>query len=345
MRAAFRVDSGGVIGLGNAYRALSVAHTLVEAGMCSPNEVTFWLGYSTAAAPIIKSAGFSVRLSEAFSQPADEYVAHARLLEADQPELVLVDVPEAPDRGADFYHSLRGAATRLLINLSDQNSGRHAADLIVQGDVYHVPDDGERCARPRILSGARYTLLNPSFSRLAEQPAPERTRDLLICFGGSDPARLTTRIVALLGAAGARHTITLVIGGDAPQIDVPSDWAVYRDLPPTHLAGLMRIHRIGILSGGLMQYEAACLGLPCLIIAQNAGQFPASQAFDTAGVHRFLGGANVLDENALHSALDDWLSDPAQLTERSQAAQQMVDGRGCSRLVTLIQEECLCQND
>jgi spore coat polysaccharide biosynthesis predicted glycosyltransferase SpsG len=341
MRAAFRVDSGGAIGLGNAYRALSVAHTLVEAGMCSPDEVIFWLGYSTTAAPVVESAGFRVRLVAG----ADERAAHARLLEADQPELVLVDVPEAPDRGEDFYHSLRGAATRLLINLSDQNSGRHAADLIVQGDAYHASDDGERCARPRILSGVRYTLLNPSFARLAAQPTPERARDLLICFGGSDPARLNAHIVALLTAADARHTITLVIGRDAPQIDVPSDWAVYRDLPPTHLAGLMRIHRIGILSGGLMQYEAACLGLPCLIIAQNAGQFPASQAFDTAGVHCFLGGTNALDENVFRSALDDWLSDPARLAERSQAAQRMVDGRGCIRLVTLIQEEYLCRSD
>jgi spore coat polysaccharide biosynthesis predicted glycosyltransferase SpsG len=344
MRAVFRVDAGGAIGLGNAYRALSVAHALAEAALCSPDEVTFWLGYSAAAASLIESAGFGVRLIGTFTHPADEYATHARLLLEDQPELVLVDVPEVPDRAADFYHSLRGAATRLLVNLSDQNSGRCAADVIVQGDVYHLSHDGERCARPRTLSGARCTLLNPSFARLAEQPAPQRTHDLLICFGGSDPAHMSARIVAMLETIHMRLSITLIIGRDAPHVDVPSGWAVYRDLPPSRIAELMRTHRIGILSGGLMQYEAACLGLPCLIIAQNAGQFPASQAFDAAGVHRFLGSPETLSGDALIAALDDWLSDPTRLTARASLAQHLVDGRGCSRLVDVIREEFSCHN-
>lgn len=332
-RVAVRVDGGGRLGLGNVYRSLSVAHEIVAVGMALGPNMQFWVGGEDTAAQVVRNMGFDADYIGPASASGD---AHLGLVRQYQPDLVIVDVPAQPNRPVEFFQSLRAASGSFLVNLSDENTGRHEADLVVEGDIYHAIEDTGSGCHPRYLRGVRYCLLNPIFARMRKDTYARR-KGVLICFGGSDPAGLTERAARALADMGE---ITLIVGkGVQPAGAYPPHWRVLYDVTPRNLASLMGAHALGMISGGLMQYEAACLGLPCLVIAQNAGQMPAAQAFSRAGVHRLLGEASSVQEHQIRSAYESWIDGGQTLEDRGKRGMALVDGLGTARVVAALRDE------
>jgi spore coat polysaccharide biosynthesis predicted glycosyltransferase SpsG len=332
-RVAVRVDGGGRLGLGNVYRSLSFVHEMVALGMALAPNLRFWVGGEDTASRVIRDMGFDTDYIGPVNGSGD---AHLGLVRQYQPDIVIVDVPAQPNRTAEFFQSLRAAARPFLVNLSDENTGRHEADLVVEGDIYHAIEDTGSGQHPRYLRGVRYCLLNPVFAKMRKDTYRPR-KGVLICFGGSDPENLTARAARALADM---DEITLIVGkGAQPAASYPPHWRVLHDVTPHHLAGLMGAHALGIISGGLMQYEAACLGLPCLVIAQNAGQIRASQAFTRTGVHHILGEASSVQEHQIRSACESWINRGQTLEARGRRGMALVDGLGTARVVAALRDE------
>ncbi|MFW5748030.1 MAG: hypothetical protein ACOCYT_00295 [Chloroflexota bacterium] len=346
IRTLIRVDGGGQLGLGNVYRGLSVAAALVAEGMTTPDALRFLVGHDRAALVPVEAQGYHAEFIDMEGDLTAEVALHRSAVAGYRPRLVVTDVPARPDRPAEFFHSLRvdGVPT-LLVHLSDENSGRSAADVVVEGDVHHMQDgqstDSGTGTYPRTLRGPAYWLLNPAFAD-ADTPA-EASDDSLregvfICLGGTDASGLSRRIPALAAYLPQGLQVLLVTGQATDQPDhLPPGWTHRAGLTPPEMAAAMRSHAVGITAGGVMMYEAASQGLPCVLALQRgAGQEPGSMAFNTAGVHLYAGYADRITLQHLAMGVNQLLADQSRRADRARAT---VDGRGVQRLLAVIREE------
>ena len=344
MRVLFRADGGDDLGLGNVYRCLSLAAALLDAGLTTADAITFVIGYREHALNPVRERGFAALYLAVPPGSTDEQTAQREIVARLRPRLVVTDVPARPDRDAAFFHSLRhDDGDSRLLHLSDENAGRCAADIVVQGDVYHGKggrshDDGPG-ARPRVLSGPAYSQLNPVFAQARLSQANGRA-GVFVCFGGADPTGMTARMGELAAALPPGLPVTLVAGaGVAVPDPLPAGWTLRRALAPAQIAAVMQTAALGIIAAGVMSYEAACMGLPCLLVIQNRWQEPVARGFAAEGVHVSAGHIDHVTPAALAATCTRLLNDPADLQKRSAAGTMLVDGAGTARVAAAVSEE------
>jgi spore coat polysaccharide biosynthesis predicted glycosyltransferase SpsG len=341
MRFMVRTDGGYTIGLGNVCRSLALARQIEQSGLANKSEILFVTGYSDLAQEIVAAQGYPCEHMGKLSLEA-EINCLREWCNRWQPWSVLVDVPEVEDRPEEFYRALRWRPMALVINLSDCHSGRHQADLVIEGDVIYreTPISGAVGQRPRYLRGPDYWILHPAFSSQRDS-APSFRKGILISFGGSDPAQLSQKILGLTEySPPGISPVTIVLGQGVDGLrSCPNSWRVLQNLSPVQMAREMHQARIGIFSGGMTMYEAACLGLPSVIIGQNSGQAPAAQAFAELDVHIYLGLAQQVEMHKIIEACEELLQNPEEWQQKSATGRRLIDGQATSRIVAAMIQE------
>lgn len=189
-----------------------------------------------------------------------------------------------------------------VIALEDE-SGDDVADLIVNDmlDPEHV----------------KYAVLRPEFLCLPERGHRGTGQNVLITFGGTDPARLADRTVEALTPVDAGCVATRVV--------TPAGNA--------HMAEQMRWADIVLTSQGRTVLEAAACGVPCISIAANERE---NRHIRIPGV-TYLGLHSTVTDDQIRHAVKTTLADGHLREENAAAARAAVDGRGLERLVRLIE--------
>jgi len=343
MRLLVRTDGGKEIGLGNVYRTLALLQQFEHLCLVEKTDILFLTGYNAQAAELVASHGYRVEHIGRISLEA-EIAIQREWARRWQPHCAVVDVPEAPDRPPEFFEALRWSSDMLVVNLSDCNSGRHKADLVVEGDIYHCDDPVARAVgqRPRYLRGPKYWIVNPAFASERDNTERNLSRSgILISFGGSDPARLNYKIASLADHLSPDISpVTLVVGRGVDHTPTfPPDWHILQGVSPNQMAKAMHEARVGILSGGLTMYEAACVGLPALIIAQNVGQELGAQTFARFRIHNYLGRADEVEIERIARACEKLYWDREEWQRKSAQGMNLVDGLAAKRIIEAIIQE------
>ena len=188
-----------------------------------------------------------------------------------------------------------------VVTLEDRGSGTRHADLTVNA-LYP-----QRSVRE--LAGPKYADLRPEFIGLPDYQIRD-SQNVLVMFGGTDPAQLGDRIKALFPNA-----LLVPSGGNVP------------------VAHLMREADLLITSAGRTVYEAAAVGVPAVVMAQN--QRETTHAHLGQG-NVYLGLGKLVDEYTIRSAVNVLLEDPGMRADLSQTARATVDGLGVQRIVHRI---------
>ncbi len=190
---------------------------------------------------------------------------------------------------------------RHVVTLEDRGSGTRHADLTINA-LYP-----QRSVRE--LAGPKYADLRPEFIGLPDYEIRD-TKNILIMFGGTDPAELGQRVKTLF-----------------PK----SEWLRTSDDAP--VAKTMREADLLITSAGRTVYEAAAVGIPSVVLAQN--QRETTHAHLGQG-NVYLGLGKLVDEYAIRSTVNTLLEDPGLRADLSQTARATVDGLGVQRIVHRI---------
>ena len=77
----------------------------------------------------------------------------------------------------------------------------------------------------------------------------------------------------------------------------------------------------------------ACVGVPQLIITQNARHVPNAKKMDEDGAATYLGTRDQVTVNTLRDAVNYVLDDQLERVGMSRCARLMIDGRGPDRIV------------
>jgi spore coat polysaccharide biosynthesis predicted glycosyltransferase SpsG len=300
-------------GRGHLARTLTLAEALVPSG-------------SRVVAQLLRGAPTPAQLAAFARLGVDVRLGTGPLPSG--PGAVVLDLPD-PNEAADW-----ASPDRLMV-FDDRELLRSPAAIVVQPSM---PTWLGAAQAQRVLAGYHWAPVRASIRWLAARSmAPGRadTAPVLICFGGSDPADVTGRLLPAVAAAvtpTGRPLLVIVGPGYGGEARPGEGWAVLRDPPDldARLAGA----GLALIGAGTMKFELAALGVPEILLAVADDQRPTGPPFAATGAARYLGDGRTLDPALVADAVGQLAADAAGRASMAMAGRDAVDGLGADRLAS-----------
>lgn len=243
-------------------------------------------------------------------------------------DAVLVDVPD-PNEITDRWPA------DVLAVLDDREWFRGSAALVIQPSL----DRWSGKARAeRVLAGYAYAPIRGSLRELAASAsAGAAETEVLVCFGGSDPADVGGRVTLAIAGAGPWPT-TVVVGPDyrGRLGEGGGDAVVVRD--PPDLDRRLASATLVVGGAGTMKFELALLGRPMVLLAVVDDQLPVGPPFAATGAARYLGDGRTIDPADVATAVAALMADAAARSAMAARGRAIVDGRGAERIAAAVLE-------
>jgi spore coat polysaccharide biosynthesis predicted glycosyltransferase SpsG len=196
-----------------------------------------------------------------------------------------------------------------VVTIEDRGTGMWQTDLTINALYPRIPHN-----KPdREVSGPKWADLRPEFVGLPDFKVWD-TKRVLVMFGGTDPSGLGERVEKWVPPYG---DITLI----KPHAEVSVAWE-------------MMNHDLLITSAGRTVYEAAAVGIPTIVIAQNARE--TSHAHLGIG-NLYLGVGSVVTDDQIVQTVDRLLQDHGLRQELSDISRASVDGKGLQRIAWAVE--------
>lgn len=331
-----RADVGRALGFGHLARCLSLARAFTALGA----RVSVAMTQSDLDPAGLPWPADVQRL--AIGGAADDarafcvQVEAARETGARGPALVVVDHYGI---GAMWHEHVRRelAAVAVIDDLADRPL---APDALVNHNF--IPAPGHRAAyapwllhAPQTwLCGPRFALLSPAYADVACVRPAAQVRSVGVFMGGTDPARLTLPACHALRAAGFRGHIEVAATRHHPDLkaleaEAARDPALTLTLDQPNLAAFFGRHDLQVGAGGGATWERCRLGVPSLTLVMADNQRAVVPALAALGAI-----ATTPDNRAetLQRALAQLLNDAPRRAALAQAACELVDGLGTTRV-------------
>lgn len=325
-RIVLRADGGPQMGMGHAYRALAMAYEL------SGHDVTIVTRTddNDLVARFFVQHPFKLRTVESEQ-------AFLALLRGIRPDITFIDIL---DTAADFIQSVKATPTK-VVTLEDLGDGARYADLVIN-ELYHNSD----LPPGKQLSGIRHAILAPAFE--AEPPRADASAPVervLVLFGGTDPSGLTAKALEALAGMGFKGHVDVVrgMGHSHPLPPLESlglTGTVHENVQ--YMPGLMKKADIALSSAGRTVTELLSLGVPTVVLCQNAKELTHTHANSAHGALN-LGLGSLVDtatlQNHLRFVMDN-ASYRQHMNALARAALQDRSNRDClKRFAAAIGEE------
>lgn len=203
-----------------------------------------------------------------------------------------------------------------VLHFDDFGAGGQAADFVIQ-TLYGESESG---VMDSYRTGIGTFLKDPRADSLRKQRGQRTAGDpprLLIAFGESDPGNLTFRAFRHVLNVQIPLHVTILLGpsyahdaGSLRMMALSRRNTVIKQGPEDFL-GLAADADIVLCGGGYMPYEAASIGVPCIVLAQSPFEselrFPSEEdGFTHLGLGRKVKQSNLLNaimEPLLHESL------------------------------------------
>jgi spore coat polysaccharide biosynthesis protein SpsF len=325
--ALIRCDGGGPFGYGHVKRMLALARSLRDREGIG---AVFALGGSEDAAAPIRRAGFQVTM-------LGEQTGLKALVEANKPDLLLLDGREGPSR-AELEKLKRGVAVTAVID--DGHERRLAADY-----AYYPPVPGAATldwtgsnTLPRLGWEWAILGLNTNIVPPAKDASRPTRPTVLVAMGGSDPHGLTLRMAKALSVLDQVFRIRFVIGTgvkDAQKV-ARGLVALKKNYETVEGADDLSIEYasadVALCAFGVTAYELAAMGVPALYLGLNEDHVGSASAFADAGMGISLGLAGRISDAEIARNVQWLLNKPNVRREMRNVALSLLDGRGAFRV-------------
>jgi UDP-2,4-diacetamido-2,4,6-trideoxy-beta-L-altropyranose hydrolase len=239
-----------------------------------------------------------------------------------------------------YQHRLKEAGLRLLV-LDDYGHADHYwADIVLnqnlgaQEDLYL-----NRTPETRLLLGPQFALLRTEFLLWKgwRRDIPLAARKVLVTLGGTDPDRVTHRVVdALIRIPWPDfQAIILVSGGtfQDPELQTKVGQArgdVKLKALTTDVPGLMAWADLAIGAGGATAWERAFMALPSIVLVLADNQVSTATALADHGIALNLGWGKAIDPATIFEALTRLSSSSPLRRELARRSRSLVDGSGAA---------------
>jgi len=319
-RILLRTDGHEEIGLGHVYRMLMLASRLIDHELLFVTRARHELG-----ARKIRDSFYPLSTFD-----SDDDLA--RIVSAFDPHIVVNDIL---DTNPAYVRALK-ADGRFVVNFEDLGEGAWEADVVINA-LYEADHPSDR-----FHFGAAFYCLRDEFHLLAPRDVAPRIGEVLVSFGGTDPNDYTRRVLTVLDALPRREfKVTVVTGLGYANLAALQEMAAGLDLEVEVLRDIRNIskymHRADLVftSAGRTVFEAASLGTPIIVLAQNERELAHTFAREENGIVN-LGRGWQLPDTAIAAAFER-LRDDAALRKRLSEAMRSHDlRRGMDNVLEVI---------
>jgi len=255
--------------------------------------------------------------------------------------MTITDIPDLPLPEQKMLTDIG----QLSVGIDDEGNGPFCFDIIVRPNLLDLPPPEIFSKCPLYLTGRDYIILNSDFSQYDYnvETLGKELKEILVCFGGSDPAGLSLRIIPILKQLKSTAHIDIVLGSafkgveevksqtnNNPQFRVTTNCR--------HLANKIANTDIAIISGGTLIYEVASLGIPAAVLCQNQAQEDEAVIFDKAGAIINLGRHDQVDDIVIYQKIQQLISIPSKLRQMSINAKAMITSSGAKSIAKKIMQ-------
>ncbi len=340
MNIAVHCDGTTTLGLGHVTECVALARSLAHRVR---GRITFLMQRGTPGATLARGAGYGCVLLD----PAVEDRELAAWLREQVPDMLIVDIP---DKSAGYYQRLMAAVPHLVAIFDDGHDHSGLAHQVVD---YAVDQRWSAVGSDDTaeLRGPQFTLLDETLREEAAQPrdVPKLCRRLLVTQGGSDPFRLTVKVLQALARLPVRQDVVAVVGAAAEPGLVQEVESLIPLLPfscrlelavePVRFRALMREADLAVTAAGNTLYELCALGVPALVVAHHARHQAVAEAFARHGAVRFCGIGTVVSVDRIVEDVRSVLDHTPIRRDLSHWGRVLVDGLGCARVASVLVAE------
>lgn len=351
MKIFFRVDASISIGSGHVMRCLALADFLRKQG-----NTCFFVcrEFSGNLIDLIKSLGFFV-----FSLPNFKFDCPNNFSKLDCEEtkniFSAVDNDNLPDwlivdhysLGYSWETGVKSFVEKILA-IDDLANRPHNCDVLVDQNLGRTSVDYSKLTPSSsfILAGPKYSLLRSEFYEWREFSLNRRLEstslnNIFISLGGVDADNVTCCVLSALKNfclfLPSHLKITVVMGKHAPHVGSVREmahsmpWDTCVKVGVSNMAELMSYSDIAIGAGGGSAWERCCLGVPSLIVILADNQIAGANALDKNHISESLGAYKEVSTR-LPNAIKRLCSHSIR-SEVSLRSSELVDGRGCYRII------------
>jgi UDP-2,4-diacetamido-2,4,6-trideoxy-beta-L-altropyranose hydrolase len=277
---------------------------------------------------------------EATGQGADA-MATCASLQAWQPNWVVVD-----DYGLDavWHRSVQERLGCRIAAIDDLADRPLEVDLLVdhnlRSDARALYGKVLRRTGTRVLTGPRYALIGATYSDALRWREPERP-SVGIFMGGTDPDGASLRVLESLRREGRfSGDVEIVTTSANPGLAqlrsvIAGDGRCRLSVDLPDLAGFFSRHTIQVGAGGGATWERCCIGAPTLAVVVADNQRVVVSTLAAGDVVATVDDVSS-SPGPIGQAAARLLADPERRSRMSQAAQQIVDGLGATRVALSI---------
>ncbi len=351
LKILFRVDASSSLGLGHLMRCLVLAegfrlrgHRCAFLTLTSDVDVVGIIkskGFSTQDILTQSSVGYKsfTKKNKKFEEANNSYIAIGIAFE---PDLLVVDHYWIDYKWESFFRE-RGVKVLVLDDLANSN---HDCDFLVhQTSVKNKKEYLSRIpTTAQIMLGFKYMILKSELStaRASFQKLPLNSKNILVCFGLSDPNNITKKVGEMLSnfEDDKKLEITILVGNTSTltKIEQSLPHRSRNNVSISQMtANLDMMELIGncdcaVVAGGLLSIELTYLGVPCIVIPSS--QIQEDVAHDLSK----LANNKVMIKNAIKSELMGHIRSTLakQRINSNRVFYPDLDGRGAERIIERV---------
>jgi len=258
-------------------------------------------------------------------------------------DVTVVDIPHLTVDEQRLF----GQSAILPVVIDDDSPGPFACDILIRPNLHEFSSSAFGKQVPECWQGKEYIILHPDFSEVRTPPRNEReVKQILVCFGGSDPGRLTIRVLPLLINLFQKVRIQVVVGPSLLDMDQVRELTasapnVILTVNCPSMADAFSAADLALISGGTLLYEACAMAVPSLVICQNLAQNHEAAIFAERGGVKNLGIHDWMSDQDLILGLKELSADFHARKEMAEAEKRLVARDGTRRIVSQITNRVL----
>ena len=338
-----RTDGNGEIGTGHIMRCLSIAQEYRRQG----GEAIFLIA-DDRAGDLIKKKGFSyICLNSVWNDLEQELNIMVSIIEEKRISLLLIDSYFATEE----YLSMLRKHTKIAY-VDDLDQFIYPVDLLINYNIYAEQLDylrryKEAGVTTKFALGCRYAPLREEF-RGRDRSISQRVRKVLITTGGTDIYDVTGHLLEQLSRQCwfSELKFEVIVGRFNSHIDeLTAKWERYDNIHFHYnvmdMANYMMACDIAVTAGGSTVYELMACGTPAIVYTLADNQFDIARAVSEMNLIPWVGDVRKEINECCRSIvymIKDYVVDFERRKLVSRRMQELVDGCGSKRLVTLLRE-------
>lgn len=354
MQVAFRVDAGMAMGSGHVMRCATLAHALIRKGyqVCfytrpQQGDLCDWLRQQ--------------KLSVVELEPADgrqdkhatKYGAWLGTTQQSDAEQTLAAIKQQPDLwivdhyGLDTHWHHLVASDRAIMVIDDLADRHYEACLLLDQNLGRLAGDYSGLTNAKLLAGLDYVLLREEFVVARERSMiRQHLKHIVITMGGVDQPNATGLALSALLTADlpCLERITVILGQANPhREDIERRVKQSNTIKVEIVQGVANMAErlcaadLAIGAAGTTSWERCTVGLPTVIIELAANQKLAANALAATGAAEPIVLAELTTK--LAELVTNIATTPGRLSQMSQKAYELVDGKGTERVVANIERQ------